>query len=89
MADSIILNVSELRSRIQDLRRDGIKYVELSISDSDEIDGDVLPPSLNFSGCTATDLDTWFDYEELDAVDNESELQERSFNALHMSSNLI
>ena len=43
MSDSIFLRVSDLRTRIQELRRDGIEYVELSILDSDDDDGETIP----------------------------------------------
>ena len=44
MANSVFLKVSDLRSCIQELRRDGIEYIQLSISDSDtDFDGDFIP----------------------------------------------
>ena len=89
MAYSIIVKVSELRSRIQDIRRDGNEYVEISISDPDEIDGDALPACLNFSGCKASDPNTWVDYDEVEAVENEETLKASSLEAIHMSSNLL
>lgn len=89
MANSIILKVSELRSCIQELRRDGIEYVELSILDPDENDGDFIPATLEFSGCKFNDPDLWLDYEGLEAVENSKELEEKSFLSPHASSNLF
>lgn len=89
MTDSIFLKVSDLRTRIQELRRDGIEYVELSILDSDEDDGEIIPASLGISGCKFNEPDFWFDYEELETVENSSELEEKSFSSPHASSNLL
>lgn len=89
MADSIILKVSELRSLIQELRRDGIEYVELSILDSEEDNGEFIPASLEFSGCKFNEPDFWLDYDSLYAVENSKELEKKSFSSPHSSSNLF
>lgn len=89
MAGSIIVKVSELRTRIQDIRRDGVDYVEISISDAEEFDGDILPASISFSGCKMQDDSTWIDYEDVDAVPNNEELLNKSAFGVHMSSNLL
>lgn len=89
MADSIIVNVSELRSRLQDIRRSGMEYVELTICDSEEIQDDVLPPCIGFSGCKAVDPDTWVDFDDVDAVDNEAEFKKRSSAGVHMSDTML
>lgn len=44
MRDSIIVSASELRSLIQDVRRTGKTYVEVTISDSFEDDGETYQP---------------------------------------------
>lgn len=90
MDNSIILKVSDLRTRVQELRRDGIEYVELSIMDSyTDPDDELIPSSLEFSGCKFNEPDFWFDYEGLEAVENSDELQEQSLSSPHGSSNLI
>lgn len=89
MSDSIILKVSELRSCIQTLRRDGIEYVELSILEPDEYDGDIIPATLEISGCKFNNPDFWLDYEGLEAVENSKELEEKSFLCPHASGNLF
>lgn len=85
MSDSIIVKVSDLRSLVQDVRRGGMDYVEISVSEAD----DELPASLNLSACSANDTHTWVDFEPLDAVDNAESLQKDSFYGVHMSSNLL
>ena len=50
MRNSIIVSVSELRSLIQDVRRTGKTYVEVTISDSFEDDGETYPAELSL--CT-------------------------------------
>lgn len=47
MRDSIIVSVSELRSLIQDVRRTGKNYVQVTISDSYEDDGEFYPAELS------------------------------------------
>ena len=89
MSDSIILKVSELRSCIQTLRRDGIEYVELSILEPEEFDGDTIPATLEISGCKFNNPDLWLDYEGLEAVENREELEEKSFLCPHASGSLF
>ena len=89
MSDSIFLSVSDLRTRIQELRRDGIEYVELSILDSDDDDGETIPASLEISGCKFNEHEFWFDYEGLDSVENSNELEEKSLSSPHASSNFL
>lgn len=85
MSESVIVKVSELRSLIQDIRRSGSDYVEVSISEAD----DDLPASLDLSGCSASSPDMWIDFEPLDSVDNAQELLTKSLYGTHMSSNLL
>lgn len=89
MADSIVVNLSELRSRIQDIRRDGSEYVRISISDPDEFDDEVIPSCLEFAGCKANETDIWTDYEDVEAVENAESLEEACIKAVHKSSNLF
>lgn len=85
MRDSVVVKVTELRSMLQDIRRSGSDYVKVSICDSDE----EFPASLSFSACRASDTDTWIDFEDVDAVQNEAELLEKCDSAIHMSDNLF
>lgn len=84
MADSIVVSVSELRSRLQDIRRDGMDYVEISLSEADED----LPACINFSACKSYDTQTWSDYEEVEAVPENEKLIEACLYGTHMSSNM-
>ena len=89
MKDSIIVKVSELRSIIQDIRRSGCDLVALTINESDEYNGETLPPFISFSACKSFSPDEWVDFEEVEAVPNDDELYEKSFYATHISSNLL
>lgn len=89
MKNSIIVNVSELRSMLQDIRRSGCEFVSLTIDESEKIGDTVLPSSISFSACKAYSPDEWIDFEEVEAVPNEAELYEKSLTAIHMSSNLF
>lgn len=86
---SIIVSVSELRSRVQDLRRKGLDFVELTIYPSGISDGEPSTGSLEFSGSKRSDTSQWADFEELYAVEDEKELEEKSLNAYHMSDDLF
>lgn len=89
MRNSIIVKVTELRSMMQDIRRSDCDAVRLTINDADEFDGDELPPSISLSACRMSSPEKWIDFDEIEAVPNESELKEQSFTAIHMSSNLL
>ena len=90
MANSVFLKVSDLRSCIQELRRDGIEYIQLSISDSDtDFDGDFSPACLEISGCKFNEPNFWFNYEELYSVENSKELEDLFLSSPHASNNLL
>lgn len=89
MKDSIIVNVSKLRSIVQYVRRSGCDVVSLSILESDDFDGETIPASISFSGCKSVSPDEWYDFDDVEAVPNESELEAKSLEAMHMSSNLL
>lgn len=89
MKNSIIVNVSELRSIVQDIRRSGCDCVRLTINDADNFEGDVIPPCISFSACKTFSPEDWVDFDDIDAVSNEAELDEKSITAVHMSSNLL
>lgn len=90
MKESIIVNVSELRSLLQDIRRDGMEYVRLSISEEDEDDGEIIPASLDVSAYRKNSTpDSWVDYDGPEAVPNEKELEENFLYSMHMSSNIL
>lgn len=56
MRDSIIVNVSKLRSLVQDARRTGKQYVRLSILEplDDDDDGEPVPAELSLCAFDST-----------------------------------
>lgn len=90
MKDSIIVKVSDLRSVIQDIRRKDCDLVSLTINEADESDGEVIPACISFSGCRISSTDEWIEFEqEVEAVPNESALEEKMYTGIFMSDNLI
>jgi hypothetical protein len=90
MKDSIIVSVSELRSLVQDVRRSGKEYVELSISEpSIDEDGTTDPTMLFASAFNPNDTDMCIDFEPIYAPEDESELSRSILFSSHMSSNLL
>ena len=88
MRDSIIVSISELRSLVQDARRTGKQYVQLSILEPlDDSDGGEPVPS-ELSLC-AFDSSECIEFDNIYAPENESELNEQIATAVHMSSNLL
>ena len=83
--DSIVVSVSELRSRLQDIRRSGMEYVQISFSEAD----DELPACINFSACKAYNTKEWTDFDEVEALPNNKELIKDCLVGIHMSSNLL
>ena len=73
MKDSIIVSVSELRAAVQDARRTGKNYVQLSILDGDPSDG--MPASVTLSVFDPSDDPVVVtDVADVEAVENESDL---------------
>ena len=90
MINEIIVNVSELRSAIQDVRRSGSDVVKIIIDEPDLSDkDDIVPASVSFSSTKSHEPDTWIDYEPVFSVENESELEVKYLNGIHMSDNLL
>ena len=88
MRDSIIVSISELRSLVQDARRTGKQYVQLSILEPlDDSDG-CEPVPAELSLC-AFDSSECIEFDNIYAPENESELNEQIATAVHMSSNLL
>ena len=83
--DSIIVSVSELRSRLQDIRRSGSENVRLSFLEAD----DDLPASISFSACKAHDTTVWADFDGVDALPNNEELEKEYLNGINISSHLL
>ena len=83
--DSIIVSVSELRSRLQDIRRSGAEYVRVSLMEADED----LPACINLSACKLYDTNEWYDFDGVDALPNQSELENDYLFGINISSNLL
>lgn len=79
----IIVRVSELSTIVKDIRRSGSEFVLLSVvEDADE-------SFLSLSACKGSDTDTWIDFDSIDAVENEKELEEKNLYGTHISSNML
>lgn len=90
MSDSsIIVEVSKLRSVIQDIRRSGSDFVELTISPAFEEDGETYPKSLEFTAYKQSELDLLVEFEPLEVIENEKELKKETMFSARMSSNLL
>ena len=83
--DSIIVSVSELRSRLQDIRRSGAEYVRVSLMEADED----LPACINLSACKSYDTNEWYDFDGVDALPNQSELENDYLFGINISSILL
>lgn len=66
--ENIVVSVSDLLKLAKDLESDGMEYVQLSVLDPDEDDGEVIPASLLASGFKASMPDFRTDYEEIEHI---------------------
>ena len=69
MSNSIIVSVPELLSRLQTINNDGMELVELSILESEEFDGDILPASVYLFAKKKCDAQIWIDYEDIEEAE--------------------
>ena len=66
MSNTIIVKVSDLYSKILELKEDNIQKVELTILDADNSDpDDILPKSLSFTALSNDD-ESYIDYEYIE-----------------------
>lgn len=68
--DNIIIPVSKLIQLANELTEDQMDFVQLSILESDEIDGEYIPPCLSAVGFEKSDPDFGTDYDTIDAVED-------------------
>lgn len=68
MADSITIKVSELYERAKQMQDDGMEYVKLSILDEDEVDDDIIPPSLWLNAFSDEEPGS-IDYDGIESID--------------------
>jgi hypothetical protein len=66
MTDTITLNIDELLDQINQMKKDGMKYVKLLILDEEELDGDTIPKTLSLSACKNINDTLIFDYEMIE-----------------------
>lgn len=69
MSNSIIVSVPEILSRLQTINNDGMELVELSILESEEFDGDILPASVYLCAKKKCDAQIWIDYEDIEEAE--------------------
>lgn len=67
--DHITVSVADLLEQVELMRNDGVKYVELSISPPDTLDGEVVPACLNLEGLMPDDPTGAIGYDPIDAAD--------------------
>lgn len=67
--DEIEVLVNDLYEKVKQLKEDGMDTVTISIFPADEIDGERLPPSLNFMASTFAEPYMGIDYEDVFAYE--------------------
>ena len=66
---TITIPVAALLKLAKELDADGMKYVNISISEEeDDGDGDMMPACINFSGIMPDDPSGSIDYDEIEHV---------------------
>lgn len=65
--DNVIVSVSDLLKKVEELHKDGMEYVELSVLEPEEED---LPVSLWFEAYKSPMLDMGVDYEGIDVIED-------------------
>ncbi len=64
----IVVKVSDLLAKAQELSDAGMEYVSLTVLDEDEFDGEVIPASLHFDAIESDDSFMSIDFEEIDLI---------------------
>lgn len=83
--DNVVVKVSDLLAKAQELTNAGMKYVSLTTLDGQEYDGETFPPVLQFDAIESDDDFMYIDFESIDLV----EFEEDSAADIHISSNLL
>lgn len=65
---NIVVKVSDLLAKAQELSDAGMKYVSLMTLDGFEDDGEIVPPSLHFDAIESKESFMSVDFEEIDLV---------------------
>ena len=66
--DNIVVPVAALLNLAKELEADGMEYVQLSMLDPDEDDGEIIPASLLASGFKSSMPDLRENYEEIEHI---------------------
>ena len=66
--ENIVFSVSDLLSLAENLKADGMEFVELSTLEAQEDDGEEIPACLWASGFKSSSPEIRTDYEEIEAV---------------------
>lgn len=83
--DTIVLRVSDLIALAENLKKDNMDFVQLSLEPADDSDpDDVIPPMVFVSATKRSDRDMIFDYEEIE----EAEEGLTTFSASSSSTNI-
>lgn len=76
MKDSIIVKTADLYAEIKQMYEEGFDYTNLTIMDEDNFEDEPLPACITLSGLKESDPLMWVDFNEVEVVPNESELNE-------------
>ena len=64
-----IISASELYQRAKEMLNRGMDYVSISLMDPDDsVPDDPLPACVHFEACSKKDTNSWFDFNEIDAI---------------------
>lgn len=66
--ENIVVPVSALLKLAKELEADGMEYVQLSILDPDDDEGEIIPTALLASGFKSSTPDFRTDYEEIEHI---------------------
>ena len=66
--NDVVVKVSELLAKVQELSDAGMEYVALTVLDEDEFDGETIPASLHFDAIESDDSFMSIDFEEIDLI---------------------
>ena len=66
--ENIVVPVSALLKLAKELEADGMEYVQLSILDPDDDEGEIIPAALSASGFKSSTPDFRTDYEEIEHI---------------------
>lgn len=66
MKDRIIVKTSDLLQALQRVSSYYLDYVQLTVLDEDQCDGDTIPAQLHIEGSVSPDFEVSIDFNEID-----------------------